>query len=108
MLCPALNQAGSHLHSCLSKVKIIECALKTEGKAAKGAKSSTRCSNEDFPLYSRGCLKQFPKCVCESDFYHYDCNCYLSIVKHPCYFSEELHRVLCNIILFKLEGERFM
>lgn len=87
---------------------MIEYALKTEEKSAKGAKSSIRCSNEDFPLYSRDCLKQCPKCMCESDFYHYDRSCYLGIVKQPCYFSEELHRVFCNIILFKPEGDTFV
>lgn len=91
MLCPALNETGSHLHSYLSKVKVIECALKIEGKSAIGAKSSIHCSNEDFAYYW-DCLKQFHKCVCESDFYHQYCSFYYGVVKHPCCFSQGQHR----------------
>lgn len=80
MLCPALNQTGSHLHSYLSKVKVIECALKIEGKSAKGAKSSVHCNNEDFALCYWDCLNQFHKCVCESDFCHQDCSFYSGAV----------------------------
>lgn len=53
-----------HLHSCLSKVKVIECALKIEGKSAKGVKSSIHCSNEDFALYYVGLSEAVPQmCV---------------------------------------------
>lgn len=91
MLCPALNQTGSHLHSYLSKVKVIECALKIEGKSAKGAKSNIHCSNENFALYYWDCLKYFHKSVHESAFCHQDCSCYCGVVKHLCYFSQGHH-----------------
>lgn len=102
VLWPALNQTGCHLHSYLSKVKVIECALKIEGKSVKGAKSSIHCSNEDFALHYWDCLKQLHKHVCESDFCHQDCSFYCGAVKTSMLLFTGTAQVLCNMILAQI------